>query len=285
MVKTKHPLVPVGADGKCPPGNYLPPRDGKCYYWDKTGCGDSEVKLNPEKTDVTKGETIKIGFTYYPDLDLVNAPDAWFDGDSGWTKCNWTVVGQAVPGNPPSVDFKMDTPGTYEVSLRLETKMKACRFLEPVAVIITVHEGDPPPPPPPPPPIECGENYIKNASGECVCDVGYILKDGKCMRDTDGDGTHDDDDDDIDGDGIDNDEDDDIDGDGIKNEDDENPYINDLMYAKALQSQYMGDVFYKEPTATMMGDEGTVTSQLPSTPLLVMGGLLVAFYLMPKQNK
>jgi hypothetical protein len=118
-----------------------------------------------------------------------------------------------------------------------------------------------------------------------VCDTGYILKDGKCLRDTDGDGTHDDEDDDIDGDGIDNDEDDDIDGDGIKNEDDKNPYIHDLMYAKALQSQYMGDVFYKEPTATKMGDEGTASSQLPSTPLLVMGGLLVAFFLMPKKNK
>ena len=132
---------------------------------------------------------------------------------------------------------------------------------------------------------ECGENFIKNASGQCVCDAGYILKDGKCMRDTDGDGTHDDEDEDIDGDGKNNDEDDDIDGDGIKNEDDDHPYIHDIMYAKALQSQYMGDVFYKEPSATRMGDEPTTSSQLPSTPLLVMGGLLVAFFLMPKQNK
>ena len=334
----KRPVVPVDANGKCPEGqgNYLPPRDGKCYFWDKVGCGDAEVVLNPEKTDITTGETIKISYTYSPDLDLING---WINNDSGWTRSTWTVAGQQQPGNPPSVDFKHDTPGTYEVQLSLETYMKSCRPPLKASTIITVHAGTSPPPPPPPPPTcqtgyvlrdgtcvlecqsgyvlkdgacvvidnddngipdkdecgagfikdangncvddgdnngipdkeECGENFIKNASGQCVCDVGYILKDGKCLRDTDGDGTHDDDDDDID-------------GDGIKNDDDKNPYIHDLMYAKALQSQYMGDVFYKEPTATKMGDEGTASSQLPSTPLLVMGGLLVAFFLMPKQK-
>ena len=348
----KRPVVPVDANGKCPEGqgNYLPPRDGKCYFWDKVGCGDAEVVLNPEKTDITTGETIKISYTYSPDLDLING---WINNDSGWTRSTWTVAGQQQAGNPPSIQFKQDTPGTYEVQLSLETYMKSCRPPLKASTTITVHAGTPPPPPPPPPPTcqtgyvlkdgtcvlecqsgyvlkdgacvvidnddngipdneecgagkvkdangncvddgdnngipdqeECGEHYIKNASGECVCDTGYILKDGKCLRDTDGDGTHDDDDDDIDGDGKDNNEDDDIDGDGIKNDDDKNPYIHDLMYAKALQSQYMGDVFYKEPTATKMGDEGTASSQLPSTPLLVMGGLLVAFFLMPKKNK
>ena len=154
--KVKHPLIPVDAEGKCPAG-YMVPRDGKCYYWDKTGCGDSEPIIKPEKTTVAKGETINIGYTYVPDTDIING---WFDGDSAWNSPTWNVAGQAIAGNPSTVTFMKETPGTYEVQLGVNTKMKSCRGPINTSAIITVVDGAPAPPPPAPSHADCGDSYV-----------------------------------------------------------------------------------------------------------------------------
>jgi hypothetical protein len=68
------------------------------------------------------------------------------------------------------------------------------------------------------------DNQVLNVStNTCDCVDGFVMHNGVCSPDTDGDGIPDVTDDDIDGDGIPNDLDPDIDGDGIPNDLDENP--------------------------------------------------------------
>jgi hypothetical protein len=120
----------------------------------------------------------------------------------------------------------------------------------------------------------------------CSFDPKYNI-----ITDIDGDGIEDIDDDDIDGDGIPNDEDDDIDGDGILNEDDDTPsgqqvamgqVVYDSIYARASNANYMGDVFHKNLNKDVAKDKPPTDF---STPLLIMGGMAVAFFLYKQQKK
>jgi len=140
-------------------------------------------------------------------------------------------------------------------------------------------------------------------------DMNSNPKGTRCARiglnppaDTDKDGIPNDQDPDIDGDGIPNDQDPDIDGDGIPNDQDTDANgdgipdkdqdtiipptttttttttTNDTsdLYNRALNTQYLGDVFYKDPGTT----KTTPTPKKPTTTnpnLLLAVGLVATF--------
>ena len=147
-------------------------------------------------------------------------------------------------------------------------------------------------------PDSCPQGGKYDGKGYCVFDNNVTPPDtnppagNPSGGDIDGDGVPDTDDKDIDGDGINNEDDDDIDGDGIANEDDDTPSGDavaqisnyDTLYTRASQAQYLGDVFHADPSHTNPKAEKDEGFSLP-TPLLIMAGLGVGFFLYNSRKK
>jgi hypothetical protein len=120
-------------------------------------------------------------------------------------------------------------------------------------------------------------------------EAARIAAEEAANKDTDGDGIKDGEDHDIDDDGIHNEIDEDDDGDGIHDaEDADHSNLNGTpansdIYNRALQTQYIGDVFYKDPSSTTTTAKTPAPSPFDNTTILIAVGLAGAFMYMNRR--